>query len=235
MTSEPSTNSKESSIPFLVALLGLCYFFDIPTSSLLFCLGYPLYLYVANTLRFDGNRPAIQSNKIVPFLLAEACPKASKNFIVKYIPFFALVGVVLPLIYVAAVEHYADDMTSKQIGRVAVPHLFVLLAQIVCEHTAGFLQVHEYIKCLVSIGFSIFRQGLLYEWLGDAYEILSVHGPTWTSCVGLLLSATNMIMWTYNTFGFLMLRMMPVYLDGTRFPVAPVKWKYGLIPICSKE
>lgn len=228
-TKEGNAEAPPPPSPVFVVILGaLLYFYEIKVSTVVFSAAFPLYLYLANWLCFEKNEPAIAANKGGGRLLCDQSPEKSAAFIQKYIPVFAISGVLLPLVMMCL--DFQSDAT-----KCAVPHLFSLVAQIGCEHGSSYLQVHAYIKCLVPIGFSIYRQTLLHEWVMNAFTNYTDEA-TWQAKFGLALALLNAVIWTYNTFVFLLLRMMPVYLDHERFPVAPVDWKYaGLIPVCKAK
>ena len=48
---------------------------------------------------------------------------------------------------------------------------------------------------------------------------------------GLTLALTNALLWSYNLFVFLLLRVAPQYLDPLQFGAPPVDWKFALLPL----
>ena len=48
---------------------------------------------------------------------------------------------------------------------------------------------------------------------------------------GLALALTNALLWSYNLFVFLLLRVAPQYLDPLQFGAPPVDWKFALLPL----
>jgi hypothetical protein len=232
-------------IVFLFFSVAYKYFHDIPTGDMAFAIGYPSYVLLANLIRFDNNRPAKETpgkEKMgLNFETDEEKKKGdAKKFFKKYIGSFALSGLLLPLLLMVAAT--SQQGYQSETARIAAPHLFLLLAQICTERLSSYLDCHGYIKCLIPIGFSVYRQGALLRWLGAAYALVAKNGNgsgagiySWLELAGFILSALNTMIWTYNTFIFLLLRMMPTFLDSERYPIATVEWKGQLIPVVVVE
>ena len=58
--------------------------------------------------------------------------------------------------------------------------------------------------------------------------------PLWAvawAAGGLALALTNALLWSYNLFVFLLLRVAPQYLDPLQFGAPPVDWKFALLPL----
>ena len=49
--------------------------------------------------------------------------------------------------------------------------------------------------------------------------------------VGLVLAVMNTIMWSYNCFVFLLLRVMPNYVNQDKYPVPRIAWWGQLVPV----
>merc|ERR1740123_2741685 len=104
------------------------------------------------------------------------------------------------------------------------------------EELAG--KFHAIPRLLVPIGFNLYRLGTLTAWLQISWHSFTVmkaavifnesfHATSMVlwEVLGLSLSFVNMIMWTYNLFIFLLLRVLPQYIDSKSFPMPDVAWK----------
>lgn len=193
-----------ASILVLGFTLLVAWFYAIPLRDEIFAICYSCYIVSVDVVRFDRNRPYRAAGLPHTRLLRDPMP----GFI-KYLLFLALVCPVCLLLFAR----------HKNAAQVAAPHLFLLLAQIFMENATSFLECHQYVKCLVPIGFNAYREASLLEWVQGAYYNLMIQGGNdilTLRRVSLVLAVLNLIGWTYNLFGFLLLRVMPSYIDSER-------------------
>ena len=81
---------------------------------------------------------------------------------------------------------------------------------------------------MVPIGFNAYRLQALSVWaLAASNDYLQSSGA-W-QIFGSALALLNLLLWTYNLFGFLLLRVLPVYFDKQDTP--QVEMAYTMIPI----
>jgi hypothetical protein len=92
------------------------------------------------------------------------------------------------------------------------PHLFLTAAQVVCEFFTGSGTTATLPRMLVPIGFNTFRMWTLWTWCGAVAA--SGLGP-WH----MALAVINLGFWAYNLFIFLLLKMLPAYLDTKKCAV----------------
>ncbi|KAL9187735.1 hypothetical protein ACHAXT_006113 [Thalassiosira profunda] len=204
-----------SSVAQIVAAAYLahrCY----PTISLrdvLFCVLYPTYLAFANHIIFANNEIIRRRPKEHPHNaeanLAKFFSGGDAPWFARYMGLAATVGLVLPLATIFG--------APEEVATLAIPHLFVLWVQIIGESATMFNPYsHRYITILIPIGFSVYRMNLAVEWfLGSAslYKSASAeNGDSMWHTLGLVLSAANVLFWTYNLFVVLMLKVVPEYL-----------------------
>ena len=235
-TKQETQGTEPFPYPFLVLLAIVLRLFweSIPIGDLTFCVLFPIYLFLANHFRFDQNRLAHETNQAhrgLQFEYDGVNSDKTESFIARYIGAFALAGVVGPLALSGYIYRTQTDSSSFLVVTAMSPHLVLLLVQIVMEHTGKLLQWHAYVQCLNPIGFSIYREFALFAWLTMAWEHWRENPDKVETRLGLLLAAVNTVMWTYNCFIFLLLRMMPIYLDDTKYPTPRVTWYGQLVPV----
>jgi hypothetical protein len=194
----------------------------IPVPDMAFAFAFPAYLVLANALRFDGN------NVERPFkpLLREGRGPWFKRYVLSY----ALVGLLLPL----PVVFFAPSA----IALAAAPHLFLTLVQCALESLTAHARFAPLLRLAVPIGFNAYRLSSLATWtstaLGAALGSVGLAGSVW-AWSALALAATNVMLWSYNLFVFLLLRVVPQYLDNAEFPTPTKRWQWELLPWSAKE
>lgn len=214
----------------------------IPAGDVFFSIAYPAYLCFANRFRFDLNTPrlaAVDRNyKKLPLLREGRGP-----WLFKYVLTFGVVGIILPLLLVLIAATNAGAPASAA-ANAAAPHLYLTLCQCLMESLTKGPKFYHLTALMVPIGFNAYRLGCLKTWFVSARQSLAVAvaaqsklgGRTlivsspWQTA-GFLLALSNVVIWTYNLFVFLLLRTLPQYLDRTKFPDAIVSWKGQLIPV----
>jgi hypothetical protein len=204
---------------------------NVPRGDVIFSLGFSAYLHLANSLRFDSNRPAIKRhNNNVDISLLNGDEK--EYWFKQYMIAFTLVGVVLPF----GTMVFGPD----RVANLTAPHFFVLWMQIVMESAMMHdVKCYDLIRLLIPIGFSAYRQTCLMTWFTEALVLPMNDGdvqddkiePGWYYWI-VGLSLCNLIAWTYNLFVTLLLRMLPTFMDTEKSPLPDnIKWKYHLIPV----
>eukprot|EP00554_Chaetoceros_debilis_P002683 CAMPEP_0194083188 /NCGR_PEP_ID=MMETSP0149-20130528/8497_1 /TAXON_ID=122233 /ORGANISM="Chaetoceros debilis, Strain MM31A-1" /LENGTH=218 /DNA_ID=CAMNT_0038765529 /DNA_START=17 /DNA_END=673 /DNA_ORIENTATION=+ len=188
---------------------------SITGSDVLFIVLYPLYIYLANNVCFNSNELALSRKDIVIDSLGQGQFKGQPAFR-KYMIAFKIFAVLLPLFLIV--------FAPPQISAGTVSPLVLLLVQIVTEKSTQ--RFHDVLRILVPIGFNAYRLKGLYNWVESALLVSEDH--PWYY-VGLTLSTINLIIWSYNLFVFLLLRMLPVYFDKDYTP--PVEMAYSVAPI----
>ncbi|KAJ4956914.1 hypothetical protein NE237_013697 [Protea cynaroides] len=132
---------------------------------------------------------------------------AQKNKILGlYVSCAALIGLFLPICYIFEGILEGDKKGIKA----ATPHVFLLASQVFMEgltFNAGFSLP---MQVFVPVFFNSKRMFTLFDWL--MAEIVKAGEPSGGSSrrvyFGRLLAVTNLVLWSFNLFGFL----LPVYL-----------------------
>ncbi|CAN6454416.1 unnamed protein product [Victoria cruziana] len=122
-----------------------------------------------------------------------------------YVAFAALVGLILPIIYI--VEGVIDG--DQEGMKAAAPHLFLLSAQVLMEGWSYSRQFSLPTQAFVPIFYNTKRVFSIVDWVrselgkesGDVGSVLRLS-------IGRGLSFANLALWCFNLFCFL----LPVYL-----------------------
>ena len=217
--------SSVTSLAYICVAAGVAYTFTIRPVDLAFTLGYSIYIWFLNEVRFDGNRLAIQKG-------IEASPKffGKTPGFGAYAGIFALVTLAIPLIMVAVSPNEDDIVTAAM-----APHLFVLLVQNAMEILAFNFRFHPLPRILIPLGFNTYRLQMLFSWVETALEHYE-RSPkdTWLHW-GLTLAVLNAVLYTYNLFFFLIMRHLPSYMDPNQCLEPEVKWAGFVWPVLEKE
>merc|ERR1712176_179958 len=104
--------------------------------------------------------------------------------------------------------------------------LSLLFAQITGECLTD--SFHDVLRMLVPIGFNTYRLGQLMNWVKCSF-LLNNSNFGWWKTTNQALAVINLAFWTYNLFGFLLLRVLPLYFDKEDTPC--IEMKYTLFPI----
>lgn len=141
----------------------------------------------------------------------------NKALVQKYTMFTALVGLLLPSAYVLGGFVHGDQKALKA----AAPHLFLLGCQILTENVAFRNdRVSLPVRALVPMFYNTRRLFTIMDWvhvdLHKGQEALGMHGaetgpfsPEQWLKFGKYLALSNMIVWTFNLFFFLVPVFMP--------------------------
>ena len=140
----------------------------------------------------------------------------------RYLTTFGAVGMLLPLLFCWT--------APTAIAQPAISSTILILVQVVTEELSHGPSMHMLPTLLVPIGFNTYRMGPLMQWVQESWQLLNQHTSSLT-LFGFALGVTNLIMWAYNLFVFLLLRITPQFWDTRTFPVAKVQWQWQLWPI----
>ena len=185
-----------------------------------FSVAFPVYIFAANRARFRCNA-ACASKPLRNLLLSR-----DGDWFKWYVRAFGIAGLVLPLFTVA--------LGPPPVARAAAPHLYLTMVQCACEAMTRSTRFAALPRLLVPIGFNAFRLGALRVWISAALALAraatcsgasmgkhsavvgGVATTLWAKW-GVALAALNVGMWSYNLFGFLLLKAAPQYLDEREF------------------
>lgn len=194
---------------------------SIPIRHVLFCILFPFYLILINHLRFNNNRTIRQRPINHPYnvsvITSSLFIQENTSWFKKYMLFAATIGLILPFITIVTAW-------DNEVATLAMPHLFVLVCQIVGESMTKYNpNVHRYITLLMILGFSIYRLSLLLEWFTGSVSLSvslynwndGIDGRCWVILLGwgIILSSINLLFWTYNLFVTILLQIVPEYLS----------------------
>ena len=90
------------------------------------------------------------------------------------------------------------------------------------------------LRLAVPIGFNAYRLGVLRTWLVSAFLTARAGGglaPSLWAWSAVALATANTLVWSYNLFVFLLLRVVPQYLDEEKFPTPSTNWGWELLPL----
>jgi len=226
MSESSSSTPSSSYFSRLFVFFGIAVFlilkYSIPTLDFCFCLGFPTYIWLANTVCFDCNRLALSLNRPVESL-ARGQFRGKPSFKM-YMTCFQVMTVMLPLVFII--------LAPLAVASEAVSPLVLLLVQVMMENSTQ--KFHDALRILVPIGFNAYRLKPLISWVVVAIEMLhdDEQEIIWR-IFGLVLAVMNLAMWTYNLFIFLLLRVLPVYFDPEYTPA--IDMAYTVMPIPKKN
>lgn len=219
-----SPTLREGILLFLAAVIARSH--TIPRADLAFAVAFPAYLAFVNEKRFDGNRGG-KSMELATFSFGSGFkPLLSSGrgpWFKRYVFTYALLGLLLPLPIVFC--------APNPVAVAAAPHLFLLAVQFACEGLTANVRFANVLRLAVPIGFNSYRLGTLGVWFTSAWAATragSGMGSLW-AWPALALVAANTLLWTYNLFVFLLLRMAPLYIREVQTP-PEVAWRWELIP-----
>jgi hypothetical protein len=176
-----------------------------------------MYLAVANALRFNSN--ARHTHQPPGALFPAAWVKY-------YAGAAAVLALLLPgvaCVYAAFTAGSSSSSTglldlgqctvNSQVLCILGPHLYLTAMQVLCESLSSSSVTGDRTallpRLLVPIGFNSYRMWVLVRWCAAA--VAAGLGP-WH--VGL--AVLNLGFWAYNLFVFLLLKVVPHYLDPQR-------------------
>lgn len=228
--SQPSPAAQSPpEVPFFApiivsgSLLGvLLYYYSVPLCDWAFMILFPLYILIINIIRFDSNSVG-RSNNVPVLTLGKGTFLGQPGF-AAYMAVFQVSAVLLPLSLIM--------FTTREMAEPCVPSLVLLLVQINVENLAMGKHCHDLPRLLIPIGFSTYRLTSIYAWVMSTWH---QQDETLTSQLALGLAVWNMVIWSYNLFFFLLLRIVPMYLDEKDSPSVPVDWKLYLFPVKEQQ
>ena len=133
---------------------------------------------------------------------------------------FQIFTVLLPLLLISFTPEPA-------VAEGAVSPLVLLFIQVACENAT--MKFHDVLRILVPIGFNAYRLKPLCRWVYLASMISPEADHQAWYYAALALSIINLVLWSYNLFVFLLLRVLPLYFDKIKTP--PVDMAYTVVPI----
>lgn len=127
-----------------------------------------------------------------------------------YVVVTGIIGLIAPFAYITegVFRGYKESIEP------AVPHFFLLLCQVFMEGVGFSDKFSLPIRVYVPVVYNSVRIFTLMEWLRDEFskEIIGGDGSSSSSAariyVGRSIAVTNMVLWCFNLFGFL----LPVWL-----------------------
>jgi hypothetical protein len=182
-------------LPLVVLSAGctlLLFSTVVPAHDVAFSFVWPAYIFAVNKLRFSGNATHI---------MKPSSPLVAEAWVRKYAAAAGVLALLLPAL--VCLLHRNDAAVLALIG----PHLYLTTAQVLCESFSSSSSMAMLPRMLVPIGFNTFRLWTLWTWCTQAY---TGQAPMWHVC----LAVANLLFWTYNLFVFLLLNMLPRYLDA---------------------
>lgn len=215
----------------------------IPKRHFAFAIVYPLYLGTINRIRFQRNRAtreqAVRDPRRVMAVRSLLFQDKGIWFVI-YVHVFAVIGLLLPLILCLAGPSF--------IAAPAASHTMLLFAQVLMEMISSGPFMHAQAKLMVPIGFNTYRMATLWTWVTRSWEIgqrtlqqqQSSSSPiAWSTKVwvsfAVLMGVVNLVVWSYNLFIFLFLRVVPQYWDAVTFPTNTVRWRGQLVPVAAMD
>ena len=209
--------------PFVTTTVtaSIAWYFAVPTMDIAFSILFSAYLVMANIHRFQYNTPAREKDINLSLL------KEDNKFpwFTVYMLIFTTAGRLAPTVTLI--------LGPSEVKNAVAPHLFLLLSQITMEGVSNDVRYYNLIRLLVPIGFNAYRISSLLEWVSMAWSSTALKGFWYYWLLGLAI--TNLVLWTYNLFIVLLLRVTPAYLDPVVSPAAPVVWKFQAIPIIQQQ
>lgn len=233
----------------------ILYYRSIPAWDVFFSVAFPFYLALANRFRFDNNAKLFASWKRQGKVYSERPDwfvNSNDSFFKRYLRVCIVIALILPML----LQFFAPT----PIANASVPHLYLLLCQIALEHMANNPRCHPSLQLMTPIGFSFYRLAALKTWLVAALAPFPLQGfgmrayhclmvtesgiwmcpetvPSAWEAFHILLALSNVILWTYNTFVMLFLRILPPCLDQNKFLDADVSWggSFQLFPTLQRN
>lgn len=200
----------------------------ISKADLIFSVGFLAYIFIANAVAFNSNklqfsqmkRDKIHFEPMGKHSLGRGQFINKKSFLI----YFGMAKILMFLIPMIMIFTSPSDVATM-----VAPSLLVVIAQVVAEQSTTCC--HDVLRMMVPIGYSAYRIfGPLYLWAIDSYDLYLENAAkgdfVYSFNVGL--AWVNLAFATYNLFGFLLLRALPLYFDKDETP--RVEMAYTLLP-----
>lgn len=209
-----------------------CQYGDaISASDLIFSVGFLIYVAIANAVCFDSNKlqftqrqqQHIEFEPMGKHSLGKGQFITQKSFIIYFIT-FKILGFLVPLLIMV--------FGPSNLAATMIPSFFVIVAQAVAEPSTA--KFHDVPRILVPIGYQSYRLfGPLSAWASGARSTWETISNDTNNTFNLILSWSNLILCAWNLFGFLLLRVVPLYFDKTDSPTP--EFAYTLVPLPKKK
>lgn len=160
-----------------------------------------IYMYFLSTVAF----PVISTSPYPPIFTSKQLKLMGVYVIVT-----GIIGLIAPIVYVTEGFFLGDKESIKP----AVPPLFLLLCQIFMEGVGFSDKFSLPIRVYVPVVYNSVRIFSLMEWLRNEFSKNYNGVDGWSSSsavrmyVGRSIAVSNMLLWCFNLFGFL----LPVWL-----------------------
>mmetsp|Transcript_22036 Transcript_22036/g.53343 ORF Transcript_22036/g.53343 Transcript_22036/m.53343 type:complete len:230 (-) Transcript_22036:129-818(-) len=212
----------------------------ITASDMTFSVGFLAYICIANFVTFDSNK--LQMSQLAKKNIAfEPMGKHSlgrgkfiveKSFVIYFIC-SKIMSLLVPLLLVIA--------GPLDIAVMVIPSLINVVAQAIAEQsTASF---HDVLRILVPIGYSSHRLfGPVTTWALNSWSLwlqkqeggeFASNRSYYVYTFNLVLAWANLAFAAWNLFGFLLLRVLPLYFDNEETP--RIEMAYILLPLPKKH
>lgn len=196
-----SAQARRPLNPFSITLAAGCAALAasgaVPPHDVTFSLAWPAYLAAVNAWRFDSNSALTD---------APPHPLVPGPWVPKYAAAAALLALLIPA--AVCILNRGSAAVLAAVG----PHLYLTAAQVVCEFFLSGPATAMLPRMLVPLGFNTYRMWTLVAWCG---AVLSQGRGPWH----LALAVSNLAFWSFNLFVFLLLKMLPLYLDPRKCAV----------------
>jgi len=213
----------------------------VTTADLAFPVGYLTYIYVANIVCFDSNKLMLSQREKnnIPLEPMGKDSLGRGQFITEssfkiYFGISKILSLLIPLVLIFT--------GPSDVAVMVTPSLIIVLAQFVGEQSTG--SFHDVLRVLVPIGFVSYNLfGPVTSWACDSWSLWlqkqqagefspDNYGDYWYT-FNLILAWVNFAFVAWNLFGFLLLRVLPVYFDKEETP--RVEMAYTLLPLPKKK
>jgi len=239
-------NNNSTLIPcLLMTILGYLlysrYGNAVTKADLAFSVGYLAYIYVANVVTFNSNKlqmSQLEKNNI-PFEPMGKHSLGRGQFIIEssfmiYFGVSKVISFLIPLILIFA--------GPSDIAVMLTPSLINVIAQAVGEQST--FSFHDVLRVLIPMGYQSHRLfGPGKSWALDSWslwlhkqaagEFSASNSCYYMYTFNLLLAWINLAFTAWNLFGFLFLRVLPLYFDKDETP--RVEMAYTLLPLPKKS
>lgn len=212
----------------------------VKKADLAFSLGFLAYIYIANVVCFNSNRLQLsqREEQNIPFepmgqhSLGRGAFIVDPSFMV-YFGVSKLLSLLIPPVLIFA--------APSDIALMATPCVLTTIAQAVAEEST--VTFHDVLRILVPIGYQSYKLfGPETTWALDSWSLLlekydgellpSSNDHYWTT-INFVLAWVNLSFTAWNLFGFLLLRVLPVYFDKDETP--RVEMAYTLLPLPKRK
>jgi len=183
-------------ILFAVAIPLVYFNFDIPIQHVAFCIGFPVYLILANKFCFNSNELQLSMKKeIDPGIYS-----FGKGYFVNKPAFeyyknaFALLTMVIPMTLAV--------VGPEEVSSLIISPLMMLIVLILFEQTTE--SYHDVMQILTPLGFNAYKYPTLVAWVTEAWKMWQTVSSGDEKYImytaNAVVSIINIIMWSYHFF-----------------------------------